>query len=91
MTMTAMGEYKSNDVDFFTAAANHPNFAYSRARAERNGGVHIYHRDPTSPTGVWVAAWLMDTTKAMEILDAAGRTSPLSPTEGLNKSGASAA
>lgn len=72
----------------FVEAANSPNYAYSRYR---DGATHIYHYDPKSPTGVTnaIGYWSPEGPAwAISVLDAAARPFPLSPTEGLNKSGA---
>ena len=68
----------------FIEAAHSAN--YSHARAENFMGkpssIRIYQKDPTSPTNVTLAAsWHFD--EAVTILDAAERSFPLSPTEGL--------
>lgn len=75
-----------NMAEKFETAVRHPNFAYTRFRP--NVGVTAYHRNPTSPTGVLAAASVRTLEDAREILDKVGRAFPLSPTEGLNKSGA---
>lgn len=64
-----------------------PEFRYTRFRP--NFGVTIYNYDGQSPTGVHAGATI-DMEDARKLLDATGRPFPLSPTEGLNKSGASA-
>lgn len=58
-------------------------FAYTR---ERGGLVHVYRRENT-PTGVILVA-SGDPDFVREILVDANRVAPLSPTEGLNKTGA---
>lgn len=56
-----------------------PNYAYSR---ERTYGTQIYHKDPTSPTGVSLAGG-MGNAIADTMLRKYGHTSSLSPTEDL--------
>lgn len=78
-------------VEQFRSAVASPAFAYARARMICGSWVvTAYCRDANSPTGV-LSAGSCDDPLATQILYAAGRTSPLSPTEGLNKSGAIAA
>lgn len=83
----------------FAAALASPDFAYTRVRSWRADGyvesdadyiVYVYRRDRTSPSGVILAASLGNYVVAMELIDAAKKPGPLSPTEGLNKSGAGA-
>lgn len=74
---------------FIDAVAN-PAFAYSRARPIC--GTYVvtaYLRNAQSPTGIQAEA-SCDMEDAVKIMDAFGRPFPLSPTEGLNKSGANA-
>ncbi len=74
----------------FAAAVKAPEYAYSR---HRDGATLVYHYDAKSPTGVICAIgyWCAEGTDwAVSVLDAAARPFPLSPTEGLNKSGATA-
>jgi len=61
------------------AALTSPNYAYSRARYY---GTTIYHKDPTSPTGV-SSVCTMGNKIADEMLCKYGHTSSLSPTEDL--------
>lgn len=64
-------------------AARSPNFIHARSRSWGGQWIaYFYHRDPTSPSGKIMAAGIDDAT-GTEILRRAGRTSPLSPTEGL--------
>lgn len=69
----------------FIAAVAAPAYAYSR---NRYGMVFIYHRDPKSPTGVHCAIGSGDIAFADDVIREVRNNSPLSPTEGLNKSGA---
>lgn len=71
----------------FWADIHKPEFAYSRAKS---WGVIAYMRNPTSPTGVLAGATAANLEDAAAMLDAKGKPFPLSPTEGLNKSGANA-
>lgn len=70
----------------FVAALRAPNYAYSR---NRMGAVWAYGYDAT-PTGVRLICGHADIARANELIDLVGRAFPLSPTEGLNKSGAAA-
>lgn len=73
----------------FTAAVNSPALAYTRTRyAGGSAYVTAYHFDRTSPTGVLAAASCLNFDRAVAILDARGASFPLSPTEGLQSSGA---
>jgi hypothetical protein len=69
----------------FAKSVNSPDFAYSRSR---NFGVTAYLRNKASPTGVLADGTAWDLKDAAFILDCKGKAFPLSPTEGLNKSGA---
>ena len=74
----------------FEAAILDPRYAYARTRSVCGCKVvTAYLKDNTSPTGV-VGFWNMDFDAAILLMDAIGRPFPLSPTEGLNKSGATA-
>ena len=72
----------------FRQSVMSPEFAYTRYRP--NFGVTAYLRDSSSPTGVLAGgtAWSLEDGTA--ILDSVAKPFPLSPTEGLNKSGANA-
>lgn len=72
-------------VEAFKEQLNSPEFRYSRFRP--NLGVTIYLYDPKSPTGVHAGATI-NFEDAVPLMDENGRPFPLSPTEGLNKSGA---
>lgn len=69
------------------SAIKDPKFVHARAKrfwhCLNDWQVLIYHRDPTSPTGVILAAGGMDKWVA-PLLAKHGRTSPLSPTEMLS-------
>lgn len=64
--------------------------AFSHARADmfkgRPSSVRIYVKHADSPSGVVCAATLGDFDEAVALMDAAGRSFPLSPTEGLRGS-----
>jgi len=67
----------------FRAAVASPRFSHARAR--RWGGawiVHVYHRDPTSPSGVMCAAGASQSL-ADPIIAEFKRAGALSPTERL--------
>lgn len=68
-------------------AIRHPNFSHARAG---NGcwrdSVRIYHRDPTSPSGVMMVS-SGDASEVDSLLRAIRNTSALSPTEGLYRPG----
>lgn len=64
-------------------AIHSPEFAYTRQRGDF---VYVYLR-AKSPTGVLMAG-MAEPDFIREVLADANRTAPLSPTEGLNKSGA---
>ena len=75
----------------FAASLAMPNYAYSRClHAGGSAYVVAYCYDKTSPTGVSRVASCLDFDEAVRIMDSVGRPFPLSPTEGLNKSGAKA-
>ena len=75
----------------FAKAVASDQFAYARCLyAGGSAFVVAYGRDPKSPTGVTRIGSCLDFYEAVAIMDAAGRPFPLSPTEGLNKSGATA-
>jgi hypothetical protein len=68
-----------------------PGFAHSRFRHDDSrgfgpGSVFFYVRDPKSPTGVLCELSMSGSPELMAALR--GGTSPLSPTEGLPRSGA---
>jgi hypothetical protein len=100
MTLRTPAAVNTPDADklaAFEAAVSSPNFAYTRAKSWRADGwvenkwdyiVYVYHRNPTSPTGVTCEGSLSNIDEADRLLAKHGRPSPLSPTEGLNKSGA---
>lgn len=73
----------------FARAVESSNYAYSRALpAGSQLYVVAYGYDRHSPTGVSRMASCLNFDEAVAIMDAAGKPFPLSPVEGLNKSGA---
>jgi hypothetical protein len=72
----------------FSNALSLPEYAYSRClMAGGSRYVAAYAYDSKSPTGViWIASCL-DFDEAVSIMDSKGKSFPLSPTEGLNKTG----
>jgi hypothetical protein len=65
-------------------AARDPKFIHARCRNWCHANMTtIYHRDPSSPSGKIAAAGHHDPLVSA-ILERQNRTSPLSPTEGLN-------
>jgi hypothetical protein len=64
-------------------AARSPQFSHARSRPWCGAWVtHVYLQDPSSPSGV-ISAASGDDAVISAILKRCGRTSPLSPTEGL--------
>ena len=57
---------------------------FSHARCRRWCGamiVYVYHRDPESPSGVWLAASAVESPEIDGLFRKYNRPSPLSPTE----------
>lgn len=75
----------------FAKAVASQKFAYARCQSAGGSAfVVAYGHDANSPSGVTRIGSCLDFNEAVAIMDAAGRPFPLSPTEGLNKSGATA-
>lgn len=79
-----------NDIEAIRASISSPKYAYSRARSIGGAMVTwIYHSEAKSPTGVSLNC-SGDSDLVDPIIRELRNNSPLSPTEGLNKSGVSA-
>lgn len=80
----AFQKMENHKIDFVAAVAS-PKYAYARFR---QNSVWVYHKDDKSPTGVLMACGMHDIDFAEKVIRRLQDNSPLSPTEGLNKSGA---
>ena len=73
------------------AAVTSPKFSHTRYRRFACADlVYVYHRDPTSPSGVKLAV-MSDQDVVESILSQHRKAMPLSPTEGLRGAGLTSA